>query len=523
MDKRVMQLKFSIKQSPAVFVLVSCALPIAATILDLLRNGLPFSFSSILAVHTTQPLHWVIDSVPVLVLLLTQALARNNPATAAARPSTNSDGQGATTAKAGQLVNELKNELAKQRRAQETLRASEEFYRNLVENTNDGVATISVDGTITSVNRGFERMLGRLREEMIGKHYSAILSVSSLGTVEDRIRRFHGGEKLTSLFELELLHQNNTPIVVEARTRPIIDKNGSAIGFQGVYRDIAKRTAMKKGGAAAGVATDVATSTAMPWEKPSPPANTEAQSPLPGNYSPISRRAEAPPDSTLAKDEEKLQLSGAPASEKFSGSLSTAQSASAPSHAAAEAQSVSPPPSAFRFADSSSRPLPSGSSTSTPAASSEATAAPLQFTLATDRAKKDERPAKVVPFPVPTTSSSTSEHTLNLAEALMRVEGDRGLLCEMAGVFLEEYPMLLVTMQDALSHGNAQTLTFAVHTLKGSVANFAATNAFEAALKLEKIARQGNLPQAKAALAELEAELARLVPVLNSLKMEIAA
>ena len=93
----------------------------------------------------------------------------------------------------------------------------------------------------------------------------------------------------------------------------------------------------------------------------------------------------------------------------------------------------------------------------------------------------------------------------------------------MAGVFLDEYPLLLVTMQDALSHGNAQTLTYAVHTLKGSVANFAATSVFEAALKLEKIGRQGNLTQAKTALAELEAELARLAPLLTTLKMEAAA
>jgi hypothetical protein len=47
---------------------------------------------------------------------------------------------------------------------------------------------------------------------------------------------------------------------------------------------------------------------------------------------------------------------------------------------------------------------------------------------------------------------------LNLDEALNRVDGDRELLSEMAGVFLDEYPLLLVTMQDALSHGNAQLL-----------------------------------------------------------------
>lgn len=509
MDKRAMQFKFSVKQSPVVFLLASCALPIGATVLDLMRNGLPFTLSSILAVHTTQPLHWFIDSVPLFTLLLIQAFARINASATSARVNTNSDGQGANSAKTGQLVNELKNELAKQRRAEETLRASEEFYRNLVENTNDGIATISVDGTITSVNRGFERMLGRLREEMIGKHYSTLLSLSSLGVVEDHVRRFHSGEKLTSLFELELLHQNGMPLAVEARTRPITDKNGTTIGFQGVYRDIAKRTVMKKGGASVGTAPEVSTSTAMPWEKPSPPLSNEGQSPLPGGYSPISRRAEAPAAHSLAGNEEQSQPHSGSSGEKFAGSLSTAHPSSTVPPAASEAPVATSPPPTFRFAETASSPSPAS--------------APAQFTLTTDPEKKDDRLAKVVPFPPITTSGSSPEHTLNLDEALMRVEGDRELLGEMAGVFLEEYPMLLVTMQDALSHGNAQTLTFAVHTLKGSVANFAATNAFEAALKLEKIARQGNLPQAKAALAELEAELARLVPMLNSLKMEVAA
>ena len=115
-----------------------------------------------------------------------------------------------STTKLTQVVNDLKADLAKQRRAEETLRASEEFYRTLVENTNDGIATISLDGTFTSVNRGFELMLGKNREEIVGKHYSTILPISSLALIEDRIRRFQAGEKMPSLFECELLHHNGS-------------------------------------------------------------------------------------------------------------------------------------------------------------------------------------------------------------------------------------------------------------------------------------------------------------------------
>jgi HPt (histidine-containing phosphotransfer) domain-containing protein len=365
---------------------------------------------------------------------------------------------------------------------------------------------------------------------MVGKHYSTLLSVSSLGAVEDRIRRFQSGEKVLSLFDLELLHQNGSPIAVEARTRPITDKNGTTIGFQGVYRAIAKRAVVKKdNGTSTSVSAEATISTAMPWERPATQSNNEGQNqaPLPDGYSPLSRRTETSTTTSISENAEQPQHHGILSSEQSSGSLSTAQGVSSVS--SSEPSPVSSPAPAFRIAASASRP----SSPVTHAESSTPNSVPPQFTLATDRTKKEDRQVNVVPFSptsplgggpsTPGSLKNSSPQTFNLNEALARVEGDRELLCEMAGVFLDEYPMLLVTMQDALSHGNAQTLTFAVHTLKGSVANFAATNAFEAALRLEKIARQGNLPQAKAALAELEAELIRLVPVLTSLKMEVAA
>lgn len=519
MDKYAVQSKFSIKQPTVLSLFVSCALPMGATILDLTRHGLPISLPSILAVQTAQPLHWIIDSVPFFTLFLLQVFSRTDASTPPFRSNANGEGQGANAAKATQLVNELKNELAKQRRIEEKLRASEEFYRNLVENTSDGIATISVDGTVTSVNHGFERMLGRLREEMVGKHYSALLSVSSLGTAEDRIRRFQSGEEVSSLFEIELLHQNGSLVAVEANTRPILDTKGTAIGFQGVYRDIAKRKAIKRGNTSVGVSSTQEISTTMPWEQPSVLPSSEIPASRPDGYSPLSQRTDMASVPTPADN--KTQNSGS-ADEKFTGSLSTSQPRTPLLSSASEPQFEASSVPVFRLVETTNygTALPEPQSNPSPAPAFRSSLDPDNLVAL------DPPSAKVVPFPtapLPGTGPASPENTLNLDEALTRVDGDRALLCEMAGVFLDEYPMLLVTMQDALSHGNAQTLTYAVHTLKGSVGNFAAANAFEAALRLEKIARQGNLPQAKSALAELEAELARLVPLLTTLKMEIAA
>jgi len=254
----------------------------------------------------------------------------------------------------------------------------------------------------------------------------------------------------------------------------------------------------------------------------------------PAGYSPLSQTTSTP---SVPFSTENLEnhVPTSPAFQDIPSSTPSAVSISmSPSLTTPELQGVASPAIQFQFADVASNDPLAYSSSASLLEQSESFTAPSQFAIAKDPSKKEEQQTKVVPFPAMSAQgsliplplqlgSASSQHMLNLDEALNRVDGDRELLSEMAGVFLDEYPLLLVTMQDALSHGNAQTLTYAVHTLKGSVANFAASSVFEAALKLEKIGRQGNLTQAKTALAELEAELARLAPLLTTLKMEAAA
>lgn len=103
---------------------------------------------------------------------------------------------------------------------------------------------------------------------------------------------------------------------------------------------------------------------------------------------------------------------------------------------------------------------------------------------------------------------------LNLEEALARVDGDHQLLAELAALFLDSCPAMQAALQEALARGDAQAVQHAAHTLKGSVGNFGAQAAFDAALALEQMGRQGDLSGADAAFAHLTAEIARLHPVL---------
>jgi HPt (histidine-containing phosphotransfer) domain-containing protein len=114
-----------------------------------------------------------------------------------------------------------------------------------------------------------------------------------------------------------------------------------------------------------------------------------------------------------------------------------------------------------------------------------------------------------------------AQDAFNVQEALARVDGDRELLGEMAALFLEEYPRFLAQIQEAISKKDSSALSYAAHTLKGSVGNFAANAAFDAAFTLERIGRQGDLTQAPGAFAQLENTLTQLMPALTKLTAEL--
>ena len=100
---------------------------------------------------------------------------------------------------------------------------------------------------------------------------------------------------------------------------------------------------------------------------------------------------------------------------------------------------------------------------------------------------------------------------------LDRVGGDEELLYEIAAIFLEEYPSLLHDIKAAVSGGDAKRLERAAHSLKGSVGNFGAHNATQAAYRLEISGRREDLRDAPKALEDLVSEFRSLQPDLERL------
>ena len=69
----------------------------------------------------------------------------------------------------------------------------------------------------------------------------------------------------------------------------------------------------------------------------------------------------------------------------------------------------------------------------------------------------------------------------------------------------------MTAARDALDRADAAAAATAAHTLKGAVGNLPARTAYDAAERLESLAREGNLDEARTAYAAVERAMADLL------------
>jgi two-component system sensor histidine kinase/response regulator len=108
---------------------------------------------------------------------------------------------------------------------------------------------------------------------------------------------------------------------------------------------------------------------------------------------------------------------------------------------------------------------------------------------------------------------------IDRAELMARMGGDESLLRRLIDMFLVNYPKQLSELHEAVRARDIETLRRRSHTLRGALSLFAASEAADAAHRLEKSAEFGGRAIDEAFRA-LQAELARLEPTLNTLALE---
>mgnify|MGYP001181036242 CR=1 FL=1 len=113
--------------------------------------------------------------------------------------------------------------------------------------------------------------------------------------------------------------------------------------------------------------------------------------------------------------------------------------------------------------------------------------------------------------------AAVSTAVLDRCVALEHVGGDTELLRELIDVFLQDCPRMMEEAREALGAGDLLKLKRAAHSLKGAAGILGGKLVFEAALRLETIAHQGELSQAEPAWEALRQALEQLRHALMAL------
>ncbi len=130
----------------------------------------------------------------------------------------------------------LANDVTDKVRAERSLRQSEEKYREIVENANEGILLVNSDADVTFINNKLAQIIGLAKEEVEGKTVLNFIFEEDQKTADHYIRKNREGIKET--FEFRFKHKDGTERWVMANAVPVFDEDNKYSGGLALITDI---------------------------------------------------------------------------------------------------------------------------------------------------------------------------------------------------------------------------------------------------------------------------------------------
>jgi PAS domain S-box-containing protein len=110
----------------------------------------------------------------------------------------------------------------------------------IVDSSDDAIVSKTLDGIVTSWNRGAEKIFGYSAAEAIGQHIKFIIPAERHPEEDDVLARLRRGEKLEH-FETIRQAKDGRRVNISLTVSPVKDNRGRIIGASKVARDITDR------------------------------------------------------------------------------------------------------------------------------------------------------------------------------------------------------------------------------------------------------------------------------------------
>ncbi|OGP66889.1 MAG: hypothetical protein A2W27_08600 [Deltaproteobacteria bacterium RBG_16_44_11] len=140
----------------------------------------------------------------------------------------------------------ISRDITERRQMEEMLRLSEEKYRTILEDMEEGYFELDLNGTFTFVNDAECKNIGYSRAELIGMNYRQYQKEETAKKLRQIFIELYRTGKPVRLLDVEIIKKDKNKVFNETSVSLIRDKNGKPIGFRGVSRDVTKRRQMEE-------------------------------------------------------------------------------------------------------------------------------------------------------------------------------------------------------------------------------------------------------------------------------------
>ena len=139
----------------------------------------------------------------------------------------------------------LARDITETKEAKELLAASEKQYRQLVDNSNDIIYSITAEGIFTFASPAWIKLLGHSPEEVIGTSFTDYVYPDDIPACAAFLQKVvESGERQGGV-EYRVKHKEGHLVWHTSSATPINDDSGKIIGYDGLARDITQSKEMQ--------------------------------------------------------------------------------------------------------------------------------------------------------------------------------------------------------------------------------------------------------------------------------------
>jgi PAS domain S-box-containing protein len=139
------------------------------------------------------------------------------------------------------IVRGMARDITERKRAEEALRESEERYRTILDNIEDGYFEVDIAGNFTFFNDSLCRMLGYSRDETMGMNNKQYMDKENAQKVYQTFNQVYTTGEPHISFDWEIIRKDCTKRFIESSVSLIRNSKSEQIGFRGVVRDVTDR------------------------------------------------------------------------------------------------------------------------------------------------------------------------------------------------------------------------------------------------------------------------------------------